>query len=49
MGASASTDGHDVSIFPANGANTPVEIFESDTPLVVEERASRLTREARAK
>jgi len=38
MGASASTDGHYVSIFPANGANTPVEIFESDTPLVVEKR-----------
>jgi N-methylhydantoinase B len=38
MGASASTDGHYVSIFPANGANTPVEIFESDTPLLVEKR-----------
>ncbi|MBP1739577.1 MAG: hydantoinase [Deltaproteobacteria bacterium] len=38
MGASASTDGHYVSIFPANGANTPVEIFESDTPLLVERR-----------
>jgi N-methylhydantoinase B len=38
MGASASTDGHYVSIFPANGANTPVEIFESDTPLIVEKR-----------
>jgi N-methylhydantoinase B len=38
MGASASTDGHYVSIFPANGANTPVEIFESDTPLIVERR-----------
>ncbi len=25
-------------IFPANGANTPVEIFESDTPLIVERR-----------
>ena len=38
MGASASADGHYVSIFPANGANTPVEIFESDTPLIVEKR-----------
>jgi N-methylhydantoinase B len=38
MGASASADGHYVSIFPANGANTPVEIFESDTPLIVEQR-----------
>ena len=38
MGASASTDGHYVAIFPANGANTPVEIFESDTPLIVEKR-----------
>jgi N-methylhydantoinase B len=38
MGASASADGHYVSIFPANGANTPVEIFESDTPLLVEKR-----------
>jgi N-methylhydantoinase B len=38
MGASASEDGHYVSIFPANGANTPVEIFESDTPLLVEKR-----------
>ena len=38
MGASSSADGHYVSIFPANGANTPVEIFESDTPLMVEKR-----------
>ncbi|MBW1666486.1 MAG: hydantoinase B/oxoprolinase family protein [Deltaproteobacteria bacterium] len=38
MGASARADGHYVSIFPANGANTPVEIFESDTPLLVEKR-----------
>lgn len=38
MGASASADGHYVAIFPANGANTPVEIFESDTPLIVEKR-----------
>jgi len=39
MGASYKEDGHYVSIFPANGANTPVEIFENDTPLIVEERA----------
>jgi N-methylhydantoinase B len=38
MGASSSMDGHHCAIFPANGANTPVEIFESDTPLIVEER-----------
>ena len=38
MGASSLHDGHYVYIFPANGANTPVEIFESDTPLIVEKR-----------
>lgn len=38
MGASAKNDGNYVYIFPANGANTPVEIFESDTPLIVEKR-----------
>jgi N-methylhydantoinase B len=38
MGASSRADGHHVAIFPANGANTPVEIFESDTPLIVEKR-----------
>jgi N-methylhydantoinase B len=38
MGASSSRDGHHCAIFPANGANTPVEIFESDTPLLVESR-----------
>ena len=38
MGAAASNDGNYVYIFPANGANTPVEIFESDTPLIVEKR-----------
>lgn len=38
MGASRSKDGHHCAIFPANGANTPVEIFESDTPLIVEAR-----------
>ncbi|MBC8417879.1 MAG: hydantoinase B/oxoprolinase family protein [Desulfobacterales bacterium] len=38
MGASALNDGYYDYIFPANGANTPVEIFESDTPLIVERR-----------
>ena len=38
MGANYLEDGHYVSIFPANGANTPVEILESDTPLIVEKR-----------
>ncbi|MFH1156408.1 MAG: hydantoinase B/oxoprolinase family protein [Pseudomonadota bacterium] len=38
MGASSRADGHHCAIFPANGANTPVEILESDTPLLVEER-----------
>jgi len=38
MGAGARSDGPYVYIFPANGANTPVEIFESDTPLLVERR-----------
>ena len=38
MGASAMNDGYYDFIFPANGANTPVEIFESDTPLIVEKR-----------
>lgn len=39
MGAGADNDGAHVYIFPANGANTPVEIFESDTPLIVEQRS----------
>jgi N-methylhydantoinase B len=38
MGAGRANDGNYVYIFPANGANTPVEIFESDTPLIVEKR-----------
>jgi N-methylhydantoinase B len=38
MGAGAGNDGNYVYIFPANGGNTPVEIFESDTPLIVEKR-----------
>ncbi len=35
LGASHAKDGHHCAIFPANGANTPVEILESDTPLLV--------------
>jgi N-methylhydantoinase B len=38
MGAGKAIDGHHTYIFPANGANTPVEILESDTPLIVEKR-----------
>jgi N-methylhydantoinase B len=38
LGASSARDGHQCAIFPANGANTPVEILESDTPLQVEAR-----------
>lgn len=38
MGASSKYDGHHCAIFPANGANTPVEIIESDTTLIVESR-----------
>lgn len=38
MGASSQSDGNYVYIFPANGANTPIEIFENDTPLIVETR-----------
>ena len=38
MGAGAQGDGNHVYIFPANGANTPAEIFESDTPLIIERR-----------
>lgn len=38
LGASAARDGEGCFIFPANGANTPVEILESDTPLLVERR-----------
>ncbi|MBM5812143.1 MAG: hydantoinase B/oxoprolinase family protein [Gammaproteobacteria bacterium] len=36
MGAGARQDGVGSFIFPANGANTPVEILESDSPLIVE-------------
>lgn len=39
MGAGSTMDGHHCAIFPANGANTPVEILESDTPLMIEERS----------
>jgi N-methylhydantoinase B len=38
LGASAAGDGEGCFIFPANGANTPVEILESDSPLMVERR-----------
>jgi len=38
-GASRAADGEHCYIFPANGANTPVEILESDTPMLVERRA----------
>ena len=38
MGAASDHDGDHCYIFPANGANTPVEILESDTPLIVERR-----------
>jgi N-methylhydantoinase B len=38
LGASRTKDGHQCAIFPANGANTPVEILESDTPLIVQAR-----------
>jgi N-methylhydantoinase B len=38
LGAGATRDGEGSFIFPANGANTPVEILESDAPLVVERR-----------
>ena len=39
MGASSKFDGHHCAIFPANGANTPVEILESDTTMIVESRS----------
>ncbi|HLF01101.1 MAG TPA: hydantoinase B/oxoprolinase family protein [Anaerolineales bacterium] len=38
IGAGESRDGEGCFIFPANGANTPVEILESDSPLIVERR-----------
>ena len=38
MGASSKNDGAQVYIFPANGANTPVEIIESDAPILIERR-----------
>ncbi len=41
LGASATRDGEGSFIFPANGANTPVEILESDSPLIVERRELR--------
>jgi len=38
IGAGSARDGEGCFIFPANGANTPVEILESDSPLIVEQR-----------
>jgi len=38
MGAGLSNDGNYVYVFPANAANTPAEIFENDTPLLVQRR-----------
>jgi len=38
MGASYAMDGHYCAQFPANVGNTPCEIFESDTPLIVEKK-----------
>lgn len=38
MGANYRQDGRHCVIFPANGANTPCEIFESDTPIIMEKR-----------
>jgi N-methylhydantoinase B len=38
MGARAGADGIDCTHFPANTSNTPIEIFESDTPFIVEKR-----------
>jgi N-methylhydantoinase B len=38
LGAGSAHDGEGCFIFPANGANTPVEILESDSPLIVERR-----------
>jgi N-methylhydantoinase B len=38
LGAGAARDGEGSFIFPANGANTPVEILESDAPILVERR-----------
>lgn len=38
LGGNCRQDGHISSIFPANGANVPCEIFESDSPLLVEKR-----------
>jgi len=39
MGASYLKDGTSCVFFPANGANTPCEIIESETPFIVEKRA----------
>ena len=39
MGASHAADGINCTHFPSNTSNTPAEILESDTPLIVEKRA----------
>lgn len=38
MGGGYGYDGHSPAHFPTNASNTPAEIFESDTPLLVEAR-----------
>lgn len=38
MGASHCADGHHCVHFPSNTSNTPCEIFEGDTPFIVEKR-----------
>lgn len=38
MGARDGSDGVDCTHFPANTCNTPAEIFEADTPFIVEKR-----------
>jgi N-methylhydantoinase B len=38
MGAGCQQDGRSCVIFPANGADTPCEIFESETPLIMEKK-----------
>ena len=38
MGANYLKDGSSCVLFPANGANTPCEIIESETPFIVEKR-----------
>ncbi|MFC1902889.1 hydantoinase B/oxoprolinase family protein [Chloroflexota bacterium] len=38
LGASYSLDGRSCVIFPANAGNVPCEIFESDSPIIMEKR-----------